>query len=382
MYKKLLFITVTTFSFLAFSHMLVLMTIDPLSISRISSSVKEFYIKEMRFQAAGIINNIPLDSAIVGTSMAENFNASEASHLLGGNFVNLSLSGSLLKEREVVLKYLLSSHKIKTLIISLDGATELQKNSGIPIEAWSYLYNASYLDDLTTYTTRKYLPYINCHSFFNNNISAYILGECPEERIRASIDLLTEWQSQSSHNSRFGGVDKWKKHKSHDQVKASIEMIVAANSALIDNLDIMPNEASTYDYKQFNKHIIPLVINHPDTKFILFFPPYSLVKYAIDYQTNREQFNNYKNLVKKIVLESEQYENIELYWFNQHTFIEDIKNYKDLTHYSSKFNSMFLNDFSLNKSTIDASNYNIHLQSLERRANKLDLQGLAQLIKQ
>jgi hypothetical protein len=43
---------------------------------------------------------------------------------------------------------------------------------------------------------------------------------------------------------------------------------------------------------------------------------------------------------------------------------------------------MFLNDFSLNKSTIDASNYNIHLQSLERRANKLDLQGLAQLIKQ
>ena len=69
----------------------------------------------------------------------------------------------------------------------------------------------------------------------------------------------------------------------------------------------------------------------------------------------------------------------ELIYF---TFIEDIKNYKDLTHYSSKFNSMFLNDFSLNKSTIDASNYNIHLQSLERRANKLDLQGLAQLIKQ
>jgi hypothetical protein len=382
MYKKLLFITIITFSFLAISHMLVLITIDPLSISRISSSVKEFYIKEMRFQAAGIINNIPLDSAIVGTSMAENFNASEASKLLGGNFVNLSLKGSLLKERKVVLKYLLSSHKIKTLIISLDGATKLQRNSGIPIDAWSYLYNDSYLDDLTTYTNRKYLPYINCHSFFHNNISAHIFGECPEGRIRASVDLLTEWQSQSSHNSRFGGIDKWKKHKSNAQVKASIEMIVEASSALSNNLDIMPNEASIYDYKQFNEHILPLVINHPDTKFILFFPPYSLVKYAIDYQTNREQFNNYKNLVKNIVLDSEQYENIELYWFNEHTFIEDIKNYKDLSHYNSEFNSLFLSDFSLNKSMIDSKNYKKHLQSLENRASKLDLIELAQLIKQ
>jgi len=362
--------------------MLVLMIIDPLSISRISSSVKEFYIKEMRFQSAGIINNTPLDSAIVGTSMAENFNANEASNLLGGHFVNLSLSGSLFKEREVILRYLLSSHKMKTIIISLDGATELQRNSGIPIDAWSYLYNDSYLDDLTAYTNRKYLPYINCHSFFNNIISAYIFGECPEERISASIDLLTEWQSYPRNNSRFGGIDKWKEHGSNSQVKASIEMILEASSALKTHPDIKPNEVSIYDYKQFNEHILPLVINHPDTKFILFFPPYSLVKYAIDYQTNREQFNNYKKLVEKIVLASEQHQNIGLYWFNEYKFIEDIKNYKDLSHYGSEFNSMFLRDFTLNKSTIDLSNYKIYLQSLESRASKFDLRELAQLINQ
>jgi hypothetical protein len=313
--------------------------------------------------------------------MAENFKASEASNLLGGNFVNLSLSGSLLKEREVVLKYLFSSHKMKTLIISLDGATGLQKNNGIPIDTWSYLYNDSYLDDLTTYTNSKYFPYIHCHSLFNNNISAYIFGECPKEKIRASINLLTEWQSNTYHNSRFGGIEKWKMYHDNNQVKASIESIHEASLSLDGKLTVS-NEGSLYDYTQFENHILPLIINHPDTKFILFFPPYSLVKYAIDYQTKRKQFDNYKDLVSKIVLDSEKYNNIELYWFNDDPFIDDIKNYKDLAHYSSEFNSMFLKNFSLNKSIIDLTNYKIYLQSLERRASKLDIRGLDLLIKQ
>jgi hypothetical protein len=377
MYKKLLFITVITFSFLAFSHMLILLTTDPLSINRLGTSDKEFYIKEMRFQAAGIINNTLLDSAIVGTSMAENFNANEASNLLGGNFVNLSLSGSLMKEREVVLKYLLSSHKMKTIIISLDGATKLQRNSGIPIDAWSYLYNDSYLDDLTTYTNTKYFPYINCHSLFNNDMSAYFFGKCPKNRIRTRINLLTEWQSLPEHNSRFGGIDKWREYKSNSQVKASIDKIVEATST-----NILSNEVSLYDYTQFNEHILPLAINHPDTKFILFFPPYSLIEYAIDYQTNREEFDSYKNFVTKVVLNSEQYENIELYWFNEYSFIENIQNYKDLSHYSSEFNDLFLHDFAIKKSIIDPTNFKERLQSLEGRASRFDLRELAQLLTQ
>jgi len=382
MYKKLLFLTVATFLTLAFSHMLILLTIDPLSIKRVSYPEKEFYIKEMRFQAAGIINNTKMDSAIVGTSMAENFNASEANKALNGNFVNLSLAGSLLKEREVILKHLLTSHQIKTFIISLDGATDLQRNKGIPINSWSYLYNESYWDDLTTYTNRKYFPYINCHSFFKEKIFTYIFGECPKDKIRTSIDLLTEWQSQPAHNSRFGGIEKWKEYQSNAQVKASIDEILKASTALNNNLTVTSNDVSLYDYNQYKTHILPLAINHPDTKFILFFPPYSLIKYAIDYQTNRKQFDNYTNHVKNIVLASEMYNNIELYWFNDHSFIKDIKNYKDLSHYSYEFNSLFLKDFSLKKSTINSSNYNEKLQSLENSASEFNLIEFALSLKQ
>ncbi|MDO6487707.1 hypothetical protein Q4503_08350 [Colwellia sp. 6_MG-2023] len=373
--------SVTTFFLLVISHMLILIIIDPISISKVELVDKEFYIKEMRFQAAGIINNTSFDSAIVGTSMAENFNVGEASELLGGGFVNLSLPGGLLKEREIILKYLLAEHDMKTIIISLDGATDLQRNKGVPLDAWSYLYNDSYLDDLTLYTNSKYLPYVSCHSFFNNKVSAVVLGECPEEKTRKSIGELTEWQSLKSHNSRFGGIDKWERYKNNAQVKVSIDSIIEAELILDKKLNRMTNVDGLYDYEQFSRYILPLVRNHPNTKFILFFPAYSLAKYAIDYQTNRDEFDDYKAFVKKVALNSDNYENIDLYWFNDHDFVEDISNYKDLTHYSAEFNSIFLNDFMIKKSIMNAHNYNTQLLLLEKKAKEFDLKLLAETFK-
>lgn len=381
MYKKLFITAISTFLFLVVGHLLVLIIVDPLSIYKKGFLSKEFYIKEMRFQAAGIINNTAFDSAIVGTSMAENFNATDAGNLMGGHFVNLSLSGSLFKERKIVLDYLLSSRKMKTLIISLDGATELQRNSGIPIETWKYLYNDSVLDDIAVYTNSKYLPYVNCHSLFKNEIIKNVLGKCPEERIRNNINLLTEWHSKPEHNSRFGGISQWNKHRDNPQVKVSVDNIKEANlllNAKLVNGDVKVN--SLYDHKQFNKHILPLAIKYPETKFVLFFPPYSLIKYAIDYQTKRTEFDSYKNMVKQIVLASEEYKNIELYWFNEKSFINEIKNYKDLAHYGAEFNSMFLNDFSVGKSIINRTNYKQNIQSLEKRAEEVDLRKVARSV--
>jgi hypothetical protein len=96
-------------------HIIPLVIIDPLNILKLEITKNQFFIKEMRFQAASIINNMEFDSAIIGSSMAENFNAKEANTKLNGNFINLSLSGSLLKERHVVLNYLLAKKMSKTL---------------------------------------------------------------------------------------------------------------------------------------------------------------------------------------------------------------------------------------------------------------------------
>jgi hypothetical protein len=382
MYKRIVFTSLITFSLLVIGHMSVLIIVDPLSITKIKLVAQEFYIKEMRFQAASIINNETFDSAIVGTSMAVNFNPDEANSILKGDFVNLSLDGSLLKERRVVFYPLLANKKIKKLIISLDGATEIQRNQGIPIASWSFLYNDNYIDDFYAYTNRKYMAYINCHSLFQNKlvtviqkISTRIIRKCQEDHVSSDYKQLGEWQSQPKHNSRFGGISNWIKNKDHDQIKGAIRKIKTAIQDIntYTRSELLKLNSDEHDYNQFEQNIIPLIKENNHTQFILFFPPYSIVRYAIEYQSKPSSFNSYREYVKKVVLETEKYSNAKVYWFSDYEFINDMANYKDIGHYNGEFNSMFLKVFGSQDSNISLQNYEHKLKDLEIRAKAFDL---------
>jgi len=241
------------------------------------------------------------------------------------------------------------------------------------MSSWDFLYKKNYMDDLVLYTNRKYLRYISCHSIFKGNVSDFFLGTCPKNNITRNIENLTEWQSNPDHNSRFGGIEKWIEYKNHVQTSKSIEEIHIASTLIKQQNTQTIKNNTIYDSEEFYKNILPLIKNNPKTKFILFFPPYSIVKFAIDIQTNPDEFIKYKDLVKKIVLESEIYSNTEIYWFADKDFIKDISNYKDLTHYSGKYNSFFLNEFSTNNSIINNINYNELLNKLENNAMSFDL---------
>ena len=377
-YKHYLLTLLFSFFVLISGHILPLLLIDPLNISKFELTKNEFFINEMRFQSATIINRFDFDSAIVGTSMTANFIASEANEKLGGTFHNFSLDGSLLSERKVLLDYLFSKKKIKTLIISIDGATNIQQNKGIPIEAWSFLYNESLLDDYSVYTNRKFSRYLNCHSIFDDSLSSFIFGACPENTITSKLGNLVGWQSNPFHNSRFGGIEKWLKYKKNSQVSQSIEVINIA-STLVQNkeLNVTKNNLKYYDPIEFSKNIVPLIKKHPQTRFILYFPPYSIFKYAIDAQTQTGFFLQYKELVKQVVLESEFHPNAEVYWFGDKVFVSDISSYKDLTHHNGYYNSVFLDEFSMKRSIIDVSNYKILLSNFESKVNAVNLVELA-----
>jgi hypothetical protein len=391
MYKRIFLTSLITVILLVTGHISVLLIVDPLSINKIRLSAKEFYIKEMRFQAAGLINNEKFDSAIVGTSMAANFQADEANTFLGGAFINLSLDGSLLTERYVVLKHLLNNKNIKTLIISLDGATENQRNKGIPIDSWAFLYNDNYFDDFYVYTNRKYMEYLNCHSLFQNelvtaiqNISSRLIRKCPQNKIYSDTSELTGWQSDPRHNARFGGIENWIKNKDHDQIKGAIRQTRKAIEDINNytRAQLLKLKSDEHDYNQFEHNIVPLFKENSKTKFILFFPPYSIVRYAIDYQSKPSSFNNYREYVQKVVLEAEKHSNVKIYWFSDYEFINDIANYKDNGHYHGKFNSMFLNIFGNENSNITSQNHKVKLEKLESRAKEFNLSIFAENFKE
>lgn len=376
--KKIVISSLTVFVLMIFLHMGLLLSVDPLSINSKPGSEPEFYIKEMRYQAAGIAKHAEFDSAIVGTSMAANFNAPEASELIDGTFYNLSLEGSLLAERQVLIRYLLEKKNIRTLIVSLDGATTFQRNKGIPVNSWDYLYNAHSIDDLKPYTNFKYFKYLNCHTTYKNDTFAWVFGTCPKHKIVSDPHQLTEWQSSLSHNARFGGLEKWVANKTNPQIVSSTEQIRQAVDMLSDEskiVDLLP-DINLQDYEQFALHIMPLVESHPETRFVFYFPPYSALKYAIDRQTQNRQFNHYTDFVREIVGNLDRHKNMEIYWFADQEFVKDMANYKDITHYHGDFNSMFLRHFASGRSQLTPTNVEEKLSAFTKMASEYDIENV------
>ncbi len=120
-YKKLVFTYLTIISILFSLFFGLLYIYDPMQIFHKPWGRPITFSKNMRQQAAGIINNYSFDSIILGTSMLENTSSKEASKLFGGKFINISLSGSSFYERSYILKYALRKKNIKTVIYSLDS---------------------------------------------------------------------------------------------------------------------------------------------------------------------------------------------------------------------------------------------------------------------
>lgn len=112
----------------------------------------------MRQQAAGIISNYEFDSIILGTSMLENTSAFEATKIVGGNFVNISLSGSSFFEREPILSYALKKKNLKNIIYSLDSTyIDLNKShKSYPINTYSFLYDENYFNDFKAYLNKNF----------------------------------------------------------------------------------------------------------------------------------------------------------------------------------------------------------------------------------
>lgn len=118
----------------------------------------------MRTQAAGIINNYDFDSVILGSSMLENTSVKEAGEKLGGKFFNISIAGSDLKDKEILLSYLLDKKDIKKIIFLLDYDNRInflhkyEPNR----DSYEFLYDKNSINDIKAYLN---LRYISCLFF-------------------------------------------------------------------------------------------------------------------------------------------------------------------------------------------------------------------------
>ncbi len=374
-YKK----SVLTFMLTAITIIVIFLSLlyiyDPMQIFHKAWGRDSSFHKNMRQQAAGIINNYDFDSIIFGTSMLENSSADEASEIFGGKFVNISMSASDFYERKFVLEYLMKNKSIKRVIYSLDADKYIYKKKGsrqYPVNSYNYLYNQNPFDDLNVYLNDKF---IRCLVRFSKS------KECIGGR--KGLDRPGAWFRSKSHSVRYGGLDKWFAAKNNSQIKAAFRRIssTAQNVKLgktisLKNIKNKIERARNY----MEETILDIVKEHPDIKFLMVFPPYSRMYYARWAQYDLPAFEIHKAVIKYLAQESDKYKNLNIYAYGDHEFVNEIKNYKDPKHYHYSVNSWMLGAMLREEGLLSINNVAHYLETVEKKAVDYDLIDLGQKI--
>ena len=356
----------------------LLVVVDPLQIFHKPWGREPYFIKEPRFQDAGIINNVEFDSIIIGSSMSANFLGEEASKLWKSRVVNLSANGAEFFERDIILKHAFRKKKIENLIMSLDSEEALgERDSNFSVESYDFLYNENFFDDFKVYLNDKFFPYIFCSSKIS-----FDLGCCKKI---GSIDTMSEWHSKPKHFNRFGGLDKWFKSKNNLQIRRAFDRIVLKTEMIeAGEVEVVSREDYDLRWKRltsiFEDYYLNYAKKYPDTNVYVFFPPYSRINYALQKQSAPTSFELYIKFIKHVVALAEECSNMQIFCFDELSALDDVSNYKDPFHYNKELNSYILQSMNKGDHTITNKNVDRHITVITKLAEEYDIVSLGKKI--
>lgn len=327
----------------------------------------------LRLQVAGVIRREPFDSVILGTSVMENTSADEAGQLLGGRFINISLTASDFVERAVVLGYLLKQRRVDQVIYSMDSVYSNSRTGYplYPMNTWDFLYDGNRLNDFRVYLNTHFLECLSQWSRTEACIGRPV-----------SLNRPNSWFSDPEQAARFGGLDKWCQARDNYQIKDARDALAKALIRMKPGGDPVPNRDTfrqkvTQALGYIDQHVIKLVTANPEVRFRLVFPPYSRTLYAIWHQSLPLNSAIHLAALKHLVAATTQLPNVEVYGFEDENFLDDLGNYKDLVHYRETFDSFILTAIARGEHRLTSANVDQYLSTLATRARAVDLLALA-----
>lgn len=374
-FKKSIKIYFITILFSAIALSLGFYAYDPLQLFHKPWGRDTTFQENMRLQAAGIIKNYEFDSVIIGSSILENTSSREASKLFGGNFINLSLSGSTYFERLLVLRYMFKKHKINKVIFSLDAGSYIHQQIEYPkysLSHFNFLYDDTVLNDIKAYLNYDFLK---CLLTFSND------QQCVGSN--TSLDRPNAWFDEEGNKVRYGGLDKWMEAKNNKKIQNVFTDIVLQTQSIEKGMSLHDPEIDIkiLKSKQYvNKYLLHFIKENNQTDFMLVFPPYSRMYYALWAQYNKPYFEVHKAIVKYFVSQSEKIPNLKVFAFGDQDFLDDISNYKDPRHYHVSINSKMLSDMKQNIGELTQKNIFQYINTISLKAEKYDIISIGKVI--
>lgn len=355
------------FIFLIPSAALVLLfyIADPLQLYHRSWFHRDKFIPSQHEQIAGIINSLDFDSVILGTSLLQNTSAKEAGSLLGGNFANISIAGSNLVDRRVILERAMSKKKLRHVILSIEPWYYLEcirDNDSYPRRFWDFLYDDNPFNDMKVYFSAKFLA--------NPTQSGVLQDYDP--------DAPFAWHRQESALPFFDGLKKWAARPDDRMMKKfvyqQVPNAVAAYGAGHDNEKISVRADKLKAARKYiDENVVGVVKKYPQTKFSLVMPPFARFYYADLWHREPENFYLHQEITRYLVESLAGLDNAKLYGFEDSPLLDDMSNYRDDHHYLSPLNSWITRAIAAGEHRLTPGNIDAYLDDCRKMAQAYDL---------
>lgn len=280
--------------------------LDPVLNYGTECSLTPYYEYSTLYTNPGIARHYTYDTVLVGTSMTQNTDVDLCDELLECDMVRLPYSGGTSYDMKTILVLCFDSgNDIKTVYWELDQfqleASPTEHRYPVP----EYLYNSDPGDDIS------YLLNLDIMYHYGlNNILGSLRGQvAPAER--RGITLTGNFSQETTLASYHRPAESNILHSFDGSMKTRVD----------DNL----------------ANITSLVESHPDTEFVFFMPPFSVLYW--DRELREGTFDATMDATEYAMSALLEYDNVRLYYYQcEEAIITDLDNYKDHSHYGNWIN--------------------------------------------
>lgn len=314
---------------------------DPFCYYRIPDD--RLIINNYRFVNAGIAKNAEYDTAIIGSSMTQNFHMDKFREELDMSPVKLSVGGMSVEGTTLTYKQLIEIGKVENLIFCIDIPSLNKDVDNLETYA-TYLYNENELDDykyLLGYETWMRLLPLN----IGFNVLEKMGIQIPSSYGTHAIDTIGEWDADAKYGEKY-----LKKQYLEGTHQVSSQNLDEASERMKRNVDVLLAEI-------FSKR--------NEQEIIFFFPPYS----ALYWHGAQQQgyFEMFQEIKKYIVEKAVSVEGIRVFDFQSIPQIADLDNYKDISHYSAELNDLMVEWIAAEEYLVNTQTVEDHIGDLRSR---------------
>ena len=327
--------------------------IDPFFHYHAPNTADYFYLlNNERSQNNGIARHFDYEGIITGTSMTENFKASEAEDLWGRTFIKVPYSGGSYNEinmsLEAAVKY---NPKLKVIIRGLDLEKFFDDKNQWRTDMGAY---PTYLYDDYWYNDVEYV--FNRSVLFSRLYPMMKENDNPDFQSGiTSFDEYANWMNNVNHYT-FGHKTLFPDGFTTGKAKKPVKLTKKEKDVIRGNI---------------RQNVIALAEQHPDIDYYYFFTPYGaawwyflLADGKLDRQIEAERI---------VIEEILKCDNIKLFSFNGlFDITTDLNNYKDYIHYGEWINSLMLHYMHDGKYQLTSDNYLDYLKEEKQFYKKAD----------